>query len=232
MTTTQDNFSLPQISPAPRPRRGGAAMIVGAVLVGGGFLTAVSGGALLGLFGDGQVLGSGTHTVATSASAVVADLGQINDIKGFEFLPGSPTLHISAENVSDKGVFIGVGPTDDVENYLEGVAVDRISDLEVSPFRMDTVRDGGSATAEAPGEQTFWVASDASSNDARLAWEIAEGRYEVVVMNADGSAGVLTAAEIGAGMPTSTGIWVTVLSIGILIMIGGGALILVGARRE
>ena len=80
---------------------GTAAIIVGSVILGSGFLTALSGGVLLGMFGDGQVLGSAGHTITTSGSAIVADLGQIDDLSGFEFLTGSPTLHLSAENVTD-----------------------------------------------------------------------------------------------------------------------------------
>ena len=207
-------------------------MIVGAVLVGSGFLTAVSGGALLGVLGGGQVIGSGEHGIATSTSAVIADLGQIDGINGFDFLTGSPTLHLSAEHVSDSAVFVGVGPTDEVDRYLDGVATETVTDLELSPFHLDTRSTTGSGIASAPGEQSFWVASAESSNEAQLTWQIEDGRYEIVVMNADGSAGVLTSAAIGASLPGSTGIWVTVLGVGVLAMIGGGALMFVGARRN
>jgi hypothetical protein len=50
-------------------------------------------------------------------------------------------------------------------------------------------------------------------------------------MNADGSAGVLTTASVGTSLPTSTGLWIVVTSIGGLILIGGTALIIAGARR-
>jgi hypothetical protein len=224
------------LAPQPQPKRGTAAIIVGSVILGSGFLTAVSGGVLLGMFGDGQVLGSGSHTVTTSSSAMVADLGHIDDLQGLEFLTGSPTLHISAANVTDSGVFVGVGPTEDVEAYLQDVTIDRVSDLELAPFRLDTITDKGSSAASAPGEQAFWVASGQSSveslSEAQLAWEIEDGRYEVVIMNADGSAGVSTLAAIGASLPTSAGLWTLVLGIGIALMIGGGALLYVGVRQD
>ncbi len=227
---------LPPPPPQPQPKRGTAAIIVGSVILGSGFLTAVSGGVLLGMFGDGQVLGSGSHTISTSSSAIVADLGRIDDLNGFEFFTGTPTLHLSAENVTDAGVFVGVGPTQDVEDYLQDVSIDRVSDLEFAPFRLDTITDRGSSVASAPGEQDFWVASGMSSveslSEAQLAWEIEDGRYEVVIMNADGSAGVSTLAAIGASLPTSAGIWTLVLGIGIAIMVGGGALLYVGVRQD
>jgi hypothetical protein len=232
--TTPTSYLPPP--PQPQPKRGTAAVIVGSVILGSGFLTAVSGGVLLGLFGDGQVISSGSHTVTTSSSAIVADLGKIDDLRGLEYLTGSPTLHISAANITDSGVFVGVGPTQDVEDYLQDVTTDRVSDLELSPFRLDTITDKGSSAASAPGEQAFWVASGQSSveslSEAQLAWGIAEGRYEVVIMNADGSAGVSTLAEIGASLPSSTGLWLMVLGVGVALMIGGGALLYVGIRQD
>lgn len=235
--TTDTTFSspAPQPFPAPpapaQPKRGTAAIIVGSVLVVSGFLTAASGGAMLTIFGGGEAITSGEHVLTTSTSALVSDLGHIDNMQGFEFLTGSPTLHITAENVSEDGVFVGVGPKADVDNYLDGVAIDEVRDLDLAPFHLETIRHDGSAVAQAPGEQDFWAAAAESSNTAELAWEIEEGNYEIVVMNADGSAGVLTSASIGASLPTSTGLWILVLSIGALIMAGGGALIYAGVRQ-
>ena len=228
---TGDGYPPPPM-PAPRRRKGGtAAMIVGAVLVGSGFLTAVSGGALLGLFGAGQQLSSGEYPVSTFSSALVADLGQIDGTHALDVVTGTPTLHLSAENINGSGVFIGVAPTDDVTRYLQGVATDRVTGLEVSPLHLSTERNEGTGTARPPADQTFWVATGESANQAQLTWEIQDGRYQVVVMNADGSAGILTSAEIGTSLPGSTGLWIAVLSFGVLIMIGGGSLMFVGARR-
>ena len=223
---------LPPPAPRNTPKRGTAAMVVGAVILGSGFLTAVSGGALLGLFGDGQVLSSGQHPITTSSSAVVTDLGHIDGINGLDFVTGAPTLHISAESVRDSAVFVGVGPTAEVERYLDGVETETVTDFTLSPFDIDTVRTEGSAVAEPPTEQDFWTASSSSSDVASIAWQIEDGNYEIVIMNADGSAGVLTAAEIGASLPSSTGLWIFVLILGVLFMAGGGTLLAVGARRD
>lgn len=237
MTTTHDYSNTPQPSypappaPATPAKRGTAAIIVGAVLAGSGFLTAVSGGVLLGMFGHGQAITSEAHTISTSTSAVVSDIGHIDNLQGWEFLTGEPTLHISAQNVTGDGIFVGVGPTDDVEQYLDNVATERVTDLELSPFALDTRMDNGAATAQAPGSETFWVASAQSVTEAQLSWALEEGDYEIVVMNADGSAGIITAAEIGASLPSSTGLWILVTAIGVLIMLGGSAAMIAGARQ-
>ena len=123
----------------------------------------------------------------------------------------SPTAGFSSVSV----------PTDDVERYLDDVAIERVVDLELSPFDLQTRTDSGSAIAAAPGSESFWVASAESNDRAELSWALEAGDYEIVVMNADGSAGIITAAEIGASLPSSTGLWILVTVIGLLIMLGG-----------
>ena len=219
---------LPQ--PEPR-RRGTAAIAVGAVIIATGLLTAASGGALLGLFGGGNAVSSGDHPFSTSTTALVTDLGHIDGLNGFDIVTGSPTLHINAESIGENGVFVGVGPTDEVDRYLDGASTETVTDLDLSPFHIDTVRSDGASTVEPPAAQNFWVASSESTNEAELTWKLEDGRYEIVVMNADGTAGVLTSGSIGASLPNSTPIWLFVLSLGILIMIGGGVLLYSGIRQ-
>lgn len=239
-TDTTINDPAPQPFPAPpparRPRTGGSVVIIviGAVVAISGFLTAISGAVLLAIFGGGNAISSGDHFVSTPTSALVADLGHIDNIRGFEPLTGSPTLELSAKNLGDSGVFVGVGRAADVERYLDGVATDRVADLDLAPFLLNTVRDAGSAVAGAPVEQTFWLASALSGSEptaeAQLTWKIDEGDYEIVVMNADGTADVLSTVSIGASLPTSTGLWTLLIVIGGLVLAGGTALIVVGAR--
>ena len=214
------------------PTRGVGAIVVGAVLLGLGFLTAASGAVLLALFGSGQVISSGDHPISTGSSALVTDLEQINGIDNFRAITGSPTLSLSAMNIGDDGVFVGVGRTADVERYLAGVPSERITDLELSPFRMGTHTVDGSVAASAPSKQTFWVASSESSDEAVLNWRLADGDYEIVVMTADGSPGFVTSVAIGVALPESSGLWITVLSVGGAAMIIGGALIVVGMRSD
>lgn len=237
MTTDTTSGTVQQSFPAPPPppaRRGGAiaAVVIGVLVATSGLLTALSGAVLLAVFGGGHAIASGDRVVSTPTSAIVADLGHIDDIRGFEPITGSPTLQVSAHSVDGGAVFVGVGRAEDVQRYLSGVATDRVTDLELAPFRLDTVRHEGSAVAEPPVAQSFWVASAQSTTDAELSWPIREGDYQIVVMNADGTAKVLTTASVGAGLPTSSALWIVVIGIGVLLTVGGTALIVVGARRS
>src|SRR5690242_3418075 len=176
---------VPTPSPVPRTRAGGrvVAIVIGAVLAVSGFFTGVSGAALLAIFGDGHAVASGNHIVTTSSAAVVADLGTIDRVDGFRFLTGQPTLQVTAQNLDGTAVFVGVGRTADVERYLDGVEIDRVTDLETVPFRLDTNREPGTATAAEPGIQDFWVAAAQSGDDrasrAEVTWPIQDGDFEV-----------------------------------------------------
>jgi len=240
MTTDTTSGNVPPLSfpappPAPKRSHGGgrvAAIVIGALVATSGFLTAISGAVLLAIFGGGHAIATGDRVVSTPTSAIVADLGHVSNIRGFETITGSPTLQLSANSVDGGAVFVGVGHTEDVQRYLDGVASDRVTELDFAPFRLDTVRHEGSATAQPPVEQSFWVASAQSTTDAALTWPIQEGDYQIVVMNADGTAGVLTTASVGASLPSSTALWIVVIGIGSLLFVGGTALIVVGARRS
>jgi hypothetical protein len=59
-----------------------------------------------------------------------------------------------------------------------------------------------------------------------------DGHYQVVVMNADGSAEVSTQSSIGVSLPDSTAIWVSVTGVGVALVAAGGVLVVVGVRRE
>jgi hypothetical protein len=225
MTTT--TFTPPPVS---HPKRSTGWIVVGAVIIISGFLTAISGGALLALFGSDRVLSSGQHQVSTPTTALVADLGRVTDIDDFQYVTGSPTLHVTADNNAEGPIFIGIGRADEVDRYLAGVATDRVTDLELSPLELNSVRHDGSGSPGAPAEQNIWVASSTSS-DAELSWEIRDGHYEVVMMNADGSTNVQAQTRIGVSMQDSTALWSLVIGAGVVIMVIGGVVVIAASRR-
>ena len=122
-------------APVPQPGRSTGARVVGSILIVIGALAAISGGALLYLFGGDRVLASAPHPISTPTSAVVTDLGTITNTNGVSVAIVSPTLHVSASGSADRPIFIGVGPADAVDQYLEGVGAERVIDLELIPVR-------------------------------------------------------------------------------------------------
>jgi hypothetical protein len=224
-------YQPPMPPVANRARRSTAALVIGAIIVVSGLLTAISGGALLALFGAGNVLSSGSHVVSTSSTALVADMGTITNTAGFEYVAGTPTLHLSADSFGGEPVFVGIAPADDVARYLSGAAIDRISDFDLSPFHLATVGRGGAQAVGAPAEQHFWVASAQSATGADLHWAIQDGRYQLVIMNADGTANVHTTASVGVSLPNSSALWILVIGTGGVFVIVGGIMMAIGAGR-
>ena len=93
---------------------------------------------------------------------------------------------------TDPGVFVGIGPSDDVAAYLQDVAHDRVTDLSGTSLTPTYRSIEGTAIPEAPEGQAFWVAS----GEGTLSWDVDSGTWTVVLMNADASEGV--AADVVA----------------------------------
>src|SRR6185436_12924645 len=138
---------------------------------------------------------------------------------------------LSADSFGGEPVFVGIAPADEVTKYLSGAAIDRISDFDLSPFHLDTVGRDGANVVGAPGEQNFWVASAQSATGADLDWAIQDGHYQLVIMNADGTANVHTTASVGVSLPNSSGLWILVIGIGVAFIVVGGVVMAIGDGR-
>lgn len=142
------------------------------------------------------------------------------------------TARLRAQSSGANDIFIGIGLYEDVRSYLDGVAYGEIRDLD-DRWERDRVRiteRSGSAPAQAPGTLDFWTASVEGPGEQTLIWELARGRWSVVIMHADGSLLSSVSAVAGARMPI-------LHSIGIGLMIAGivfaalASLLLVPATR-
>jgi hypothetical protein len=123
-------------------------------------------------------------------------------------------------------LFVGIGPSTDVDRYLAGVNHAVIT--EFWEEKMEAV--AGGAPAAAPGTQDFWVASSTGFGARTLEWDPTDGSWTVVVMNADGRPGIDMGADLGARMPAVLWIALGVLIAGAVFLAGGGLLI-AGAIR-
>jgi hypothetical protein len=137
------------------------------------------------------------------------------------------TVRLDVEGVGESPAFVGVGPAGDVATYLDGVAQARIEDVEVHPFRVEYQFRDGADRADPPGDQDFWVAQ--GTDGEPLVWDLESGDWVVVVMNADGSAGVSVDAAVAAKVD-----WLLPLGLGLLIggfvgVVGGALLLVFGA---
>jgi hypothetical protein len=125
-------------------------------------------------------------------------------------------------------LFVGIGPSAEVDRYLAGVNHSVISDIWTD--KVEIV--GGSTAASAPGTQAFWVASSSGPGARTLKWDPANGSWTVVVMNADGRPGIAVGADLGASIPALLWIGVGLLVAGAVFGAGGGLLIAGAIRRR
>ncbi|TCC55861.1 hypothetical protein E0H73_34595 [Kribbella pittospori] len=126
-----------------------------------------------------------------------------------------PTLHVTA--TGDKPVFVGVGQDLDVSNYLAGAAHTRVIRYDVpSTFSTQQMR-GGIPRLTPPGELDWWVAKSGGNGPRSIAWPIEDGKFDVVVMNADGSPAVDTDVRFGVEVHRGFGICLLVLGTGIVL---------------
>ena len=129
-----------------------------------------------------------------------------------------PTLHVSA--TGDKPLFIGVGQDLDVRDYLSGVAHSQVVRFEPpATFGTQEVR-GRTNKLTPPGELDWWVAQSATGAQS-LSWPVEDGRYDVVVMNADGSPAVGAQVTFGVQVHRLFGICLLVLGAGVLLLAVG-----------
>jgi hypothetical protein len=170
------------------------------------------------------------HRFSTAGSALAAERTQLGSAgTGWLYAPGlldTVRIRVTAANPATP-VFVGIGPSADVDRYLAGVNHTVISD-----FRTDTVEIVSDGTAaSAPGTQHFWVASSTGPGTQALTWDPANGSWTVVVMNPDGRPGIDVRADLGARIPALPWIAVGLLLAGV-VFAAGGALLIAGAFRR
>jgi hypothetical protein len=124
-------------------------------------------------------------------------------------------------------VFAGIGPSPDVEAYLRGVSHDRVVDFDESGSMSYDHLDGEGAPG-APGDQPFWVAQVSSQRPTDLTWDVDAGDWTVVVMNADGSAGVDVGARAGIKLDWLLPVAIGILAGGVVLLAGGTVLAVFG----
>ncbi|MET9022853.1 hypothetical protein ABZV93_23015 [Actinopolymorpha sp. NPDC004070] len=189
-----------------------------------GLLGTVAGGvAAFALIGPGDVLTTGTHHLTTRGVAIVTapDLIRHYDAR----------LVVTAEPVRrGQQVFVGVGNHVDVGSYLAGSASARVVEFGF-PSTLRTSRVAGSAGRRVPpGRLGWWVAEESGSGTRTLSWRLADGPYDVVVMNADGRPGVDVRVTAGVEFPGAFRSAVVVFVVGLVLLLVA-VVVLVWGRR-
>jgi hypothetical protein len=224
----------------PPPRRSGGRIV--SIVAGGiaglmavGFIAL---GAVL-LWGDSKTddqgyLSTGNERYTTSTHALASDNLDI-DLDGAGWIMDRGDLgkvRLAVESRDGKPVFVGIARTNEVSAYLRGTAHTSVTDVDYSPFHAsyrDHEHDGDRRPA-LPADQDFWATSAHGSGTQTVTWDLEDGDWSIVVMNADGSRGVDTDINAGAKIPLlGTLGWIS-LGGSLVLLITAGTLAYLGLR--
>lgn len=126
-------------------------------------------------------------------------------------------------------VFVGVGPTVEVDRYLSGVARDRVTGIDGGTA--ESVELPGTVTPGDPSAQTFWVERSNGPGEQAVVWTPRSGNWTVVVMRADGARSPSVDLEAEAQAPVVTWVSGLVLAAGLALLALSTALVLVPVVR-
>lgn len=207
---------------------GVVAVVLAAILVAAGALA---------LWGESKkgadgYLSTGTERFTTPSRALASERldVEVDDkhwIAGVEDL-GDSRLEVTP--AGDRPVFAGIAPERDVQAYLAGVDHTLVTDIDSSPFTARHRERHGSRTPAPPAEQDIWAASVQGTGTQTLHWTPDEGDWSVVVMNADGTAGVAADVSAGAEIAFLGPLGWSLAGGGVLLLVVGVGLITLGMR--
>ena len=228
-------------APPPSPAATGwttgrvISVVAGAVLALVGACLLATGG--LFAWADGNerdrdgFLTSRTERLSTASYAVTAEeieLAGLHDrVTDRTLQDWAGRIRIRATARGDAPLFVGIARETDVDRFLTNTAHSEVQSVGPIEYR----NRGGKGSPGRPGGATFWAASVSGAGEQVLDWKPADGRWAVVMMNADGSRGV--AADVSVGAEVGFLIWLAVglLVAGVVLMGSGAALIAFAAGR-
>jgi len=206
------------------------------VIIGLGF-TVAGGGALWAnsaLTDDDRYLTTKTIRIEQGSYAIVTEPTDISVGSVWVWDWGDlATFKIEGSNDdSSKNIFMGIADESDLSNYLRDVNYDEVSELEISPDRLDYRNHPGSSAPEgSPADQQFWLESVNGAGTQTLEWELQSGTWSLVLMNEDGSAGIDLSVILGVKIPWLFGTGVGLLVGGILALMLGTFMIVMSVRK-
>jgi hypothetical protein len=210
------------------------ALFVVAGLLGLFSLGLLAGGAVL-LWGDAQkddqgYLSTARERFATDGYALATENLDIDTDGAGWILDRERYGEIRLEASSREPVFVGIARSRDVAEYLRGTDHDLVSDVSYAPFRADYRRVAGDMRPQPPAGQDFWAASASGPGRQAVTWDVEDGDWSVVVMNADASRGVDADVKAGAELPFLASLgWGTLIA-GLVALVIAATLAVVGMR--
>jgi hypothetical protein len=216
-------------------------LVIGSVLLFAAAGSLIGGGALLWADRtqrDGGYVSTPAARVSTDTYAVTTDSFRLEGA-GLDWavdnVLGRARVEVAPTNART-ALFVGIAPSSDAARYLAGVGRARIENLDL---RWDggpenawrTTERAGGAPATPPTQADIWEASASDPGTRVLTWRPTAGDWTVVVMRADGGAGVTADVRAGATLPGLPWIAGTVIAVGVVLLAIGALLVALAVHR-
>ncbi|WP_430297329.1 DUF4389 domain-containing protein [Sinomonas sp. B1-1] len=226
-------------------------LVLGVLLAAAGAGLTLAGSALLASDAaqqDGRYLVSQQERLRTTGYALVSrsariDFGgaAVSGIPGVSSLGDLASLQVRVTPVvPGQEVFVGIGDAAQVAAYLKDVPQASLSDVSwwaggfrtprVTSSAADDLRPtAGSQAPAAPAQQTFWAASASGAGTQQLAFDLREGEWTLVVMNANSARPLWADVQFGVRSHLLGPLGGGLLAGGLVGLVVGVPLLLFGA---
>jgi hypothetical protein len=207
------------------------ALVAGTILVLASFGLFAGGGLALWAHQnrDGGYVTSDVHSYATAGYAVTSDRVHLGDPAWTWQSDILGKVQVRAHAVSgQQPLFLGVGPSSEVDRYLAGVSYAKVNDFG---HHHEFATRAGGPPAAMPTAQQFWTASSVGAGEQVLQWRPQAGDWTIVVMNANAGPGLNIEADAGATVPALPWIATGLLVGGAILLIAGTIFIVIPLRH-
>jgi hypothetical protein len=186
---------------------------------------------------DGEYLWTARTQITTSQYALTSDTIRL-DTEGAGWVVddvlGTARLEVMPDSPRDQ-LFVGVADTAAVHDYLMGVGRHRMGDLGPrwarGGMRPGMTEVPGGAPEVPPTGTDIWAAESSGRGTQMLDWRPADGAWTVVVMRADGAAGIVAQARVGATVPGLPWLAGGLLMAGAALALIGALMVVIAVRR-
>jgi hypothetical protein len=170
------------------------------------------------------------HRFASDSYAITREGVKLSGIPSGIDVSDLARIRIRASGANGRALFVGIARERAADSYLSGVPHTELRDFDVDPFVAKYEQVPGSARPTAPTSRHIWVASAGGRGTVTLTWPLHEGRWSVVLMNADGSRGVTADADFGADIHHLGWIAAGLFAVGAILLAVAIVLVVLGAR--
>ncbi|MDO9589894.1 MAG: DUF4389 domain-containing protein, partial [Microcella sp.] len=222
----------PTVQTSAPPRRGGwlTMIIIGSLitaLAGTQLIAAAALATVVAVGGSDGFVSAPAARVATPSSAITTPSIDLDSSLDNAATP-DVRIAVTAGRDGDDPVFVGIGSSDAVADYLEGVAIAELGAVRGYPPRIEIREVPGGTAAESPDAQAFWVASESGPGAQTVTWVLEPGDWTFVIMNADGSPGIDSTLRIGVEAPWAAPVAVAFAIASAVSLLIGLALLIAG----